>query len=131
MLNKEYYNDNILDFAFRGQSIAVVNGEPVPCMRVACQSCEFYGAPRGCRVARTEWANTEYTEKIDWTHVECDTPVLVRNGPNDYWHRRYFSHIEEDRIYVYTNGATSWSSISTEWWKYAKLSPITNKKGTN
>lgn len=130
MLNKDYYNDAILDLAFHGHSIAVVNGEPKSCIVTPCSECDFHDSDE-CLEARWNWANSEHEEKVDWTKVKKDTPVLVRNHTNACWIRRYFAEFMDNRVYVYNDGCTSWSASSKGWWKYAKLSPITDEKGTN
>lgn len=131
MLNKDYYKDAIFELAFRGKNIAVVNGEPVSCTRTSCGDCELCGTLQGCRVARFAWANSEHIDKVDWTKVKKDTPILVRNNINDYWHRRYFANFDGDKVFAYSDGGTSWSASKTDWWLYARLSPITDEKGTN
>lgn len=130
MLNKDYYNDAILDLAFHGQSIAIVNGEPKSCIVTTCEECDFYDSNE-CLEARWNWANSEYEEKVDWTKVKKDTPVLVRNHMTDCWTRRYFAEFRDNHVYVYNDGCTSWSASRKGWLKYAKLSPITDETGTN
>lgn len=131
MLNKDYYKDAIFELAFRGQGVAIIDGKPTACINISCTGCDLQGADKSCAEARWDWANSECEEKVDWAKVRQNTPVLVRNDPNDDWRRRYFARFKDGRVYVYNDGATSWSSISTGWWKYAKLSPITNETGTN
>lgn len=55
---------------------------------------------------------TEYTPPTDWSKVEVDTKVLVRNRMGQ-WYRRYFARCEQDKVYVYTDGATSWSDYGS------------------
>lgn len=129
MLNKDKYKDAILDLAFHGQRIAVVNGEPKGCIVTACSECDLNG--EDCNKARLDWVNSEYEEKVNWTKVKKDTPILVRNCQADCWNRRYFAEFKDNHVYVYNDGCTSWSASSKGWWVYAKLSPITDKTGTN
>ena len=66
---------------------------------------------------------TEYIPPTDWSKVEVDTKVLVRNRIGR-WYRRYFARCEQDKVYVYANGATSWSdygSNNTTTWNEVKL----------
>lgn len=81
-----------------------------------------------CLKARWDWANSKYEEKVDWTKVKKDTPVLVRNHQTDCWNRRYFAEFRDNHVYVYNDGCTSWSASSKGWWQYTKLSLITDKK---
>lgn len=131
MLNKDYYKDSILKLAFRGQDIAVVDGEPKACINTSCAKCALHGAATSCREARWDWANSEYEEKVDWTKVKCDTPILVKTTPNEAWHRRYFAKYEDGRVYTWDGGCTSWSASTTGFWQYAKLAPLPLKTETN
>lgn len=71
------------------------------------------------------WANEEYEEpEVDWSKVEVDTPILVRDNEQRSWNRRYFAKFENGHVYAWADGCTSWSAknkneITT--WKYAKL----------
>ena len=131
MLNKDKYKDVLLDFAFRGRSIAIVDGEPKACMVTPCTKCALNGVAKDCKTARWNWANSEYEEQADWTKVKKDTPILVRNSTKDHWYRRYFAYFEDGVVFAYCDGATSWSSSSGGNWIHAKLAPITDEKGTN
>ena len=58
---------------------------------------------------------TEYIPPTDWSKVEVDTKVLVRNNNlTGIWYRRYFARYEQGRVYVYTDGATSWSDYDSD-----------------
>lgn len=62
--------------------------------------------------------------KIDWSNVKVDTKIIVGGSKNTCCYKRYFAKFEDDTIYAWTNGATSWSvedksEISS--WNYAKL----------
>ena len=65
---------------------------------------------------------TEYIPPTDWSKVEVDAKVLVRNRSGQ-WYRRYFARCEQDKVYAYTDGATSWSddSDSVISWDEVKL----------
>ena len=68
---------------------------------------------------------TEYTPPpIDWSKVEVDTKLLVKGDRDDRWIRRYFAKYENNRIYAFDDGYTSWvtgDSDTITCWKYAKL----------
>lgn len=69
------------------------------------------------------WLLKDYEEpETDWSEVEVDTPILVRNYESQEWEARYFAKYEDGVIYAWNGGSTSWSSKGnvTEW-KYAKL----------
>lgn len=120
MLNKERYAKEIFDIACSGHSIAVENGKVFPCNETSCRNCI------GCSDISV-WCNSEYVEPfVDWSKVEVDTPILVRNekmASND-WQRRHFAKYANGRVYAYTNGETSWSvcgDTNVSSWDYAKL----------
>lgn len=59
---------------------------------------------------------------VDWSKVAVDTKILVSND-NKIWYKRYFAKFENDKIYSFANGTTSFTHgyISFEPWRYAKL----------
>lgn len=65
--------------------------------------------------------------EVDWSKVEVDTPILVKDLRDDDWERRYFAWYEEEEIYAWSGGATSWSvknQAQARDWKYAKLAEV-------
>ena len=65
---------------------------------------------------------TEYTPPIDWSKVEVDTKVLVRDFDNNVWSKRYFAEYKDGEYYAYADGKTSWSSDGDETqWNQMKL----------
>ena len=79
-----------------------------------------------CKMLQTIWLLEEYEEpETDWSKVEVDTPILVRNSEYQEWNKRYFAGYGNDGyIYAWNSGSTSWtaynSSDVTEW-EHAKL----------
>lgn len=65
----------------------------------------------------------EYEPKVDWSKVEVDTRVLVRDKEDDNWDKRYFAKYENGIIWAWNDGKTSFTSFNCEMteWKYAKL----------
>lgn len=75
-----------------------------------------------CRMLQTIWLMEEYKEpKVDWSKVEVDTPVLVRNREDEDWYKRYFAEYKDGVVYTWVNGATSWNATCMTEWKQAKL----------
>lgn len=78
-----------------------------------------------CRMLQTIWLMEEYEEskepKTDWSKVKVDTPILVRDYEGQEWARRYFAKHENETIYAWDSGRTSWSGDGITEWKYAKL----------
>lgn len=69
----------------------------------------------------------EYLGIVDWSKVAVDTPVLVSfDGCN--WFKKYFAKVQNDTVYTWDNGATSWSVSNKEYcvtsWRYAKLAEV-------
>ena len=69
-------------------------------------------------------ARMEFEEVMDWSKVPVDTKLLVsRNGED--WYRRYFAKYENDRVYCFDSGATSFSvqngNLDISAWEYVKL----------
>lgn len=63
---------------------------------------------------------------VDWRNVAVDTPVLVSsNGIK--WHKRYFAKADYLGVWVWDNGATSWSVDSNKdvtTWNHIKLAEV-------
>ena len=84
-----------------------------------------------CQTLTTLWLLEEYEEpkepeepEIDWSKVEVDTPILVRDAENTEWLKKHFAKYEDGIVYVWNLGRTSWSAPnnkSVSAWQYAKL----------
>ena len=57
---------------------------------------------------------TEYTPPTDWSKVEVDTKVLVRDWDDSEWIPKYFAKVEANRVYVWNSGRTSFTSRDEE-----------------
>ena len=76
-----------------------------------------------CRMLQVLWLLEDYKEpEVDWSKVEVDTPILVRDFEGSDWFRRHFAKYENGTVYAWDGGDTSWSGgdVMTDW-KYAKL----------
>ena len=94
------------------------------CGHVFCANCLFYTSD-DCMKAKNEWLDQTVIDPekdIDWSKVPVDTPVMVWNTDSEQY-RRYFSGIKDGRFGAYTDGRTSWSSItgSIRYWLHCKL----------
>ena len=82
-------------------------------------SCEL------CNTLRMMWLLEEYEEtkeaEIDWSKVEVDTPILVRDYEGQEWARRYFAEHKCGTVYAWDGGRTSWTGDGVTEWEYAKL----------
>lgn len=110
MKNKEKFAKEIIEIAATGTSVAMCNGVLRECRGLYCSQCDFY-SDRECDEKIKEWAESEYVEpkyEIDWASVPVDTPVLIKGAVDN---RRYFSRLlPDERLAVFRNGRTSWSS---------------------
>ena len=64
---------------------------------------------------------SEEEPEIDWSKVEVDTPILVRQGKNGTWLERHFAKYENGDVYAWVDGQTSWTGADKIKWKYVKL----------
>ena len=81
-----------------------------------------------CDMLQMMWLMSEYTEpeepEVDWSKVEVDTPILVRNLEWESWKRRYFAKFEDGTVYAWIDGKTLWTVEDEDdvyVWNYAKL----------
>ena len=125
MTNREKFAEQILDIACSGSKLAVNKAtlEPITCQELPCEDCLFYVLGNGCnRNEIKKWANSECVEPpIDWSKVAVDTPILVKDNIFSKWVKRYFAKYENGSVYVWNNGATSWTGNRCTPWKLAKL----------
>lgn len=97
----------------------------------------WYKTIKGDLTANCCYINDYYTLKqlldlefkklsiIDWSKVEVDTKILVSND-NKRWYRRHFAKYENNTIYTFSDGATSFTYgyygySEFEPWQYVKL----------
>ena len=117
MKNYEKYADEIKEY--NGDSICTDFIEPyilksinAKCVNTSCPKCHLY---------RTIWLLEEYKEpETDWSKVEVDTPILVRND-GDKWYTRHFAKYEDGVVYTWKSGRTSRTEDCTIEWESAKL----------
>ena len=57
---------------------------------------------------------TLYTPPTDWSKVEVDTKVLVRDYDNSEWIPRHFAQYKNGRVYTWNNGHTSFTRRDEE-----------------
>lgn len=69
----------------------------------------------------------EYLGIIDWSKAKVDTPILVKDDCDDKWEKAYFAKYEDEMIYAWNNGRTSFSARNeddTYIWDCAKLAGV-------
>lgn len=83
------------------------------CTNTSCVRCATY---------RMLWLLEDYEEpEVDWSEVEVDTPILVRDNEFAEWERRHFAKYEDGTVYAWGGGNTSWTAYNMNCWEYAKL----------
>ena len=119
MKNFEKYEDEIREY--NGDNFCLDFVLPHILKKDSCAglSCEH------CHMLQTIWLLEDYEEpEVDWSKVEVDTPILVRTVEGAKWFKRHFAKYEDGRVFVWTNGKTSWTAPDDELmtdWNYAKL----------
>ena len=130
MTNKEKYGKEILDIACTGDNVAMRKSDNVivGCKKLKCSDCAFITHGKCCNDAIAKWANSEYVEPpVDWSKVEVDTPILVRDSEKESWRKRHFAKYENGIVYAWGGGTTSWSAERSTCWKMAKLAESEEK----
>lgn len=64
---------------------------------------------------------------VDWSKVEVDTPIFVKDYKCDAWKKRYFAFYKDETVYAWANGATTWSAENDRNiipWAHAKLAEV-------
>ena len=115
MKNYEKYADEIREY--KGDSFCIDFVKPNILKSDHCES-DF----TKCRMLQMLWLLEEYEEpETDWSKVEVDTPILVRDSENEEWIKRYFAECKYGTVYAWIDGRTSWTENYMESWKYTKL----------
>lgn len=121
MKNYEKYAEKIREY--NGDSICTDFIEPyilksinAKCVNTGCGKCHLY---------RTIWLLEDYEEpeepEVDWSKVEVDTPILVRDGEDEEWIKQHFAECDGKVVCAWRAGKTSWTEDCVMGWKYAKL----------
>ena len=75
-----------------------------------------------CRMLQVLWLLEDYKEpEVDWSQVNVDTPILVRDNDNGKWIKRYFAKYDGKVVCAWRAGKTSWTEDCVMGWKFAKL----------
>lgn len=137
MTNKEKYLEKIADIAIESGCVALVNGIPTMCDDTPCKDCDIGDKEREVCCGNEaygnkmkDWLDAEYVEPtIDWSKVDVDTPILVRDFEDKLWNKAHFAKYECGKVYTFYCGGTSWTNdadhVTT--WKYAKLAESEEK----
>lgn len=128
MTNYEKHRIEIEPITRLGMGIAIEKetGKIVPCNSLRCSECLFKEEEKACSYVILEWADAEYIEpQVDWSKVAVDTPILVRDSNNGKWVKRHFAKYQNEEVYAFADGGTSWSEGKhCTRWNYAKLAEL-------
>ena len=109
---REYLSDNVFCTEFVEPYILKSDN----CNNLSCSVCN---------VIQMLWLLEDYEEpETDWSKVEVDTPILVKEYEESKWSKRYFARYEDGVVYAWNNGVTSWTANDDECviaWSFAKL----------
>ena len=117
MKNYEKYADKIREY--KGTKFCKDFIEP---NILKSDDCSNVGCAR-CKMLQMLWLLSEEPE-TDWSKVEVDTPILVRNSEyaTTSWLRRHFAKYENGLVYAWKDSRTSWTANNmTTAWQCAKL----------
>lgn len=132
MTNYEKYKDELIKIVLSDNSVAVSKNENAltPCTAIECKDCLFYSEDSYyCIEKRMKWLDEEYKEPqeiIDWSNVEEDTVILVRQSESSAWRERNFAFVYKGNVYCYENDQSSKQTNQVTCWKYAKLIEVGN-----
>lgn len=134
MLNIEYYKDKLVELGvINFDKLAIVQGQPHICDAIGYSNCSkcLFSHNLSCNVDALNWLFTEYEEpKVDWSKVEVDTPILVRQYECNKWIKRYFAKFVDGKVYAWDDGVTSWTAndeCDVTSWNCAKLAGRSEK----
>lgn len=129
MTNEEFYKDELKKLLVNSMGIHKDTGKPMSCESILlCKKCVFCDNCN-CSPEKIEcWLQSEHVEQVDWSKVEVDTPILVRNDGNSSWTRGYFAGYVHETVYAWKYGKTSWTAGDASGWKCAKLAESEEQK---
>lgn len=128
MKNYEKYADEIREY--KGDSFCADFVKPNILISENCSAdCTK------CRMLQVLWLLEEYEEpkepEVDWSDVNVDTPILVRQGKTGAWLERHFAKYENGEVYAWVDGQTSWTGADKIKWNYTKLAESERKDNIN
>ena len=129
MKNYEKYEDKLKEY--KGQNFCKDFVKPNILKSDSCDGL----ACGACYMLQTIWLLEEYEEpeepEIDWSGVETDTPILVRDHEDDKWIKRYFAKYKDGKVHAWNSGRTGWTESYMTPWNYAKLAESERKDNIN
>lgn len=53
----------------------------------------------------------EEVPAVNWSKVKVDTPIWIRNSADLPWHKRHFNRFDEELVYFWPNGFSSFTWV--------------------
>lgn len=83
----------------------------------------------GCVILTNIWLSKEYKEpEVDWSKVKVDTPILVKSSAGDVWFERHFAKFEDETVYAWDAGRTSFTTEECSGWEIVELADNKDKE---
>ena len=124
MKNYEKYAEKIREYNGRNFCTEFV-------MPYVLKSDDCFNNCSKCDMLQMLWLLEDYEEpEVDWSKVEVDTPILVKEYEESKWAKRHFAKYEDGVVYAWNNGVTSWTANDDECvsaWSFAKLAESEEK----
>ena len=122
MKNYEKYADEIREY--KGKDFCKDFVKPYI---LGTDNCNGIDCQR-CAMIQMIWLLEDYKEPpVDWSKVEVDTPILVRQTKDGEWLRRHFAKYEGGIVYTWKDSHTSWTEDCMTGWDYGKLAESENE----
>ena len=68
--------------------------------------------------------NENFKEVVDWSKVEVDTPIIVKDAERAKWVKSHFAKYKDGYVWAWSNGKTSHTVENDKectGWEYAEL----------
>lgn len=119
MKNRDRFKNELVEACIKG-TFNVFFNERIR----SVYDCEAYRNMTDDRIMllTTLWLDEEYQEpEVDWSKVENNDPILVRDGDDEEWNRAHFACYKDGKVHAWSGGKTSWTASTYIYWMQAKL----------
>ena len=65
---------------------------------------------------------------MDWSKVKVDTPIWVKSSAGDVWLERHFAKFEDETVYAWDGGRTSFTADECSGWEIVELADDEDKE---
>lgn len=138
MKNREKFREGIKDILMYDSPNGVcrfLKEEVLPCYT---EDHQYRGCANidcsACQVMFAFWLDEEYVEppksEVDWSNVQVDTLVKVRDYEDDPWKLRYYRGYNPQNYHkfeTWKHGATSKTTNNYELWRFCELAEDENE----